>query len=191
MQSCNSTFDENSFLWLLHMTAEPLVMAESEFLHTFPFNNQIPMVVSSQNKGLFTPEGTICPHSTPHSLQYIKERNLWKYRSLFFSFSRFQRFQDKFFFKDQDQRVMSFLSLRSLCKKDVFPNIWGKVGRLHHILTAGLQRFVVGETEGAISGYLMWYPGSRCHDYKARAPVLASLPQGLWKGHHSFFSLSL
>lgn len=36
-----------------------------------------------------------------------------------------------------------------------FLRIWHKVECLHHILTAGLQRLVVGESEGTMARSLM------------------------------------
>lgn len=98
---------------------EPLGKEGPQFLHSgifaFPFSNQISIVVSFQHEGCLPQRGIFVP------LFYnTSNKESFESPGLFF-LPRFQRSQDKFFVKDQDQRVTSFLSPENVCKKDVFP----------------------------------------------------------------------
>lgn len=115
----------------------------SEFLHprilAFPFNNQIFIVASSQNKGMLTPEGNICP---PHFI-IRQTRKALKVPVYFFP-------QD---LKDPETNSLLGLKVKELCsfplgvsaRRLFFPSLWPKVRSLHQILVVGLQRSVVGK----------------------------------------------
>ena len=125
------------------MTLEPLGKVGSDFLHSrilaFPFNNQISIVASSQNKGILTPEGNICP---PHFIIH-QTRKALKVLVYFFP-------QD---LKDPKTNSLLGLKIKELCsfslgvsaRRMFFPSLWPKVRSLHQILIVGLQRSVVGK----------------------------------------------
>lgn len=100
--------------------------------------------MSSQNKGIFTPEGNIHPFPPTVTVHNTSKKGSFESTGLFYFIIFFPLSQD---FKDPKTNPLLGVKIKELCpsfpprvavKRMFFPSIWHKVGGLHPMLIAGL-----------------------------------------------------